>query len=248
MELSLAQRIFEANRPFVLLHTHSPTCEALERAVSGGRSVDLDISVDGSGDPYLGHSEEYYDVSGETRPQTAPFWEATEMISRANIPVILDCKHHAAWPVVEDAVRRIGAHRCLVHCFASELKFDYQHDDSDYLTEWQPVKRLRSIKDRFPSATTCASCKFLPRDLLISGQYRRLLVEIRDMLKRNRVDTVCLNVPDATMSDAVLEFFLEENILAHIGIDNIDVSTLSKLYVGETDNLASASASSLLGY
>ncbi len=248
MEISLAQRIFNANKPFVLFHTHSATREVLENAIAGRKSMDLDICVDESGNPYLGHSKEYYEKSREIQPKTMPFWEAIELVSKATIPVIVDCKHYDAWPVVEEVIGKIGAHRCLVHSFATELKFDYNHNDHDYLTEWSPIKSLSSIKEKFLSATTTASCKFLPDDVLLSVQYEKLLSDIRKVLKDNRVDTVCLNVPDDTMSDKVLEFFLQEKILSHVGIDKINTSTLSKLYVGETDNLAAASDSKLLGY
>jgi hypothetical protein len=177
-----------------------------------------------------------------------PFWEAIYLVNKASIPVIVDCKHYNAWPVVEEVISKIGAHRCLVHSFAVELKFDYDHNDYDYLTEWSSIKSLSSIKEKFPSATTTASCKFLPNDVLLSAQYEKLLSDIRKVLKDNRVDTVCLNVPDNTTSDKVLDFFLAEKILLHVEIDKIDVSRLSKLYVGETDNLAAASDSKLLGY
>ncbi len=248
MELSLVQRIFNANKPFVLFHTHSATRETLKHAIAGGKSMDLDICVDDSGNPYLGHAKEYYEKSGDTQPETMPFWEAIELVSKASIPVIVDCKYYNAWPVVEEVISKIGAHRCLVHSFAAELKFDYDHNDYDYLTEWSPIKNLDSIKDKFTSATTTASCKFLPNDVLLSAQYEKLLSDIREILKGNRVDTICLNVPDDTMSDKVLKFFLAEKILPHVGIDKIDTSRLSKLYVGETDNLAAAFDSKLLGY
>ena len=248
MKLSLVQRIIRADKPFILFHTHSATREAIENAIASGKSIDLDICVEDSGNPYLGHSKEYYEKSGETQPETMPFAEAIELISKASIPVIVDCKHYNAWPIVEDVISQIGAHRCLVHSFAVELKFDYEHNDHDYLTEWSPIKKLTEIKDKFPLATITASCKFLPNGLLLSAQYEKLLSDIRKTLKDNHVDTVCLNVPDNTMSDKVLEFFLKEKILPHVGIDKIDVSKLSKIYVGETDDLASASDSEVLDY
>ena len=248
MELSLAQRITNANKPFILFHTHSATREAIEQAIASGKSMDLDVCVDESGNPYLGHSKEYYEKSGETQPETMPFAEAIELLSKASIPVIVDCKHYDAWPIVENVINRIGAHRCLVHSFAVELKFDYEHNDLDYLTEWSPIKNLTGIKNKFPTATITASCKFLPNDLLLSDQYEKLLSDIRKTLKDNRVDTVCLNVPDNTMSDKTLGFFLIEKILPHVGIDKIDASKLSKIYVGETDDLAVVSNCKLLEY
>jgi hypothetical protein len=210
--------------------------------------MDLDICVDNSGNPYLGHSREFYEKSGEVQPETMPFWEAIELVGKASIPVIVDCTHYNAWPVVNEVVKKIGAHRCLVHPFAAELKFDYYHSDHDYLTEWSSSKNLTSIKDGFPSATITASCKFLSSAVLLSVQYEKLLSDIRRILKDNRIDTVCLNAPDDTMSDRVLEFFLVEKILPHVGIDKIDKSRLSRLYVGETDDLALTSDSKLLDY
>ncbi|MBU3965442.1 hypothetical protein KKG29_02995 [Patescibacteria group bacterium] len=248
MEISLAQRIFKTNKSFVLFHTHSATHEAIKHAIMSGKSMDLDICVDDLGNPYLGHSKEYYEKSGETQPETMAFWEAIELVSKAGIPVIVDCKHYDAWPIVEKVIDKIGAHRCLVHSFATELKFDYEHNDHDYLTEWSPIKKITEIKSKFPFATITASCKFLPNDLLLSAQYEKLLSNIRKTLKDNGIDTVCLNVPDNTMSDKILEFFLKEKILTHVGIDNVDISKLSKIYVGETDNLPVASDCKLIEY
>jgi hypothetical protein len=246
MSASLAQRILKANKPFVLFHTHSATREATERAIASDKSMDLDICVDEFGTPYLGHSREYYEKSGEVQPETMPFEGAIELVSKAQIPVIVDCKHHDAWPAVENAIRNIGAGRCLVHSFASELKFGHQNSSQDYITEWSPIRKLAEMRSRFPLVTISASCKFLPNDLLLSSQYHEVLAKIREILKNNQIDTVCLNVPDTTMSDGIIDFFLKENIIPHIGIDRIDISRLSKLFIGETDTLERASNSKVL--
>ena len=248
MELSLVQRIINFGKPFVLYHTESATKEVFRQAIAEGKSMDLDICVDDLGNPYLGHSKEYYEKSGEIQPETMPFWEAIELVSKANIPVIVDCKHYNAWPIVEEVIGKIGAHRCMVHSFAVELKFDYEYHDHDYFTEWSPLQKLAEIKNKFPATTITASCKFLPDDFLLLPQYEKLLTKIREILKSSRIDTICLNVPDNTMSDKILKFFLEEKIIPHVGIDKIDVSKLSELYVGETDTLASASDCKLLEY
>jgi hypothetical protein len=247
-KLSLAQRIFSKNKPFVLFHTHSATRDVIESAISSGKSMDLDISIDDSGNPYLGHSKEYYEKSGETQPVTMSFAEAIKLVSKASIPVIVDCKHYDAWPIVENVISQIGVHKCLVHSSATELKFDYEHNDNDYLTEWSPIKRLTEIKNKFPAVTITASCNFLPSNLLLSPRHEDLLGKIRKVLRTNSIDTVCLNVPDSTMSDKILDFFLAEKILAHVGIDSTDISKLSKLYIGETNILANASDFKMLDY
>lgn len=248
MELSLIQRIKKSEKPFVLFHTHSATREAIEHAIASGKSMDLDICVDDAGNPYLGHSQEYYEKSGETQPATMPFDEAIEVVSKSNIPVIVDCKHHDAWPVVEQVISKFGAYRCLVHSFVNELKFDYEHNDHDYLTEWSSIQKLTEIKRAFPAATITASCKFLPSDLLESEQCWNVLEGIRKTLVSGGMDTVCLNVPDNTMSDEVLDFFRSQNVVPHVGIDSVDTSKLSRMYVGETDILASASDAKILDY
>lgn len=248
MQLSLAQRIRQSNKPFVLFHTYDASKAALEQAISEKKSMDLDISVDDSGNPYLGHSLEFYKKSGGKQPENMPFWEAIELVSKANIPVIVDCKDNRAWNLAEEVVRKIGSHRCLVHIYASELKFDYNLYDHDYESEWIDIENLKKLKEEFPSVTTTTSAKYLPTDFLESGKYEEVLERIRAALKENNVDTLCLNVPDNTMSDKILNFFLEEDILPHINIDGVDTSRLTKLYVGETDILTSASACIELGY
>jgi len=62
------------------------------------------------------------------------------------------------------------------------------------------------------------------------------------------VDTVSLNVPDETMSDRVLDFFLEENIISHVRIDSIDTGKLAGVYVGETDDLRLTSKTLRIAY
>jgi hypothetical protein len=239
--LSLAQKILDSKKPFVFFHTLCVTKDILQQAIDEGKSMDLDVCVDDAGKPYLGHSKEYYEKSGDPWDDTMPLWEAVDLISSAAIPVIVDCKHFNAWSYVEEVINRIGESRCLVHTFVSEFCFDYDRNSPDFISEWSPIEKLRLLKSKFPSVTTTASAKWLPNDLLVSDQYEGLLQNIRLMLKDNYVDTVCLNVPDKTFSDKSLQYFLEENIILHVGIDNIDTTRLSQVYIGETDDLRLAS-------
>jgi hypothetical protein len=249
MKQSLAQRIFNSKKPFVLYHTHIVREKVVKQAINESKSIDLDISIDSEGKQYIGHTAEYYQINGKTRPNCMAFDKAIEMIAKAHIPVIVDCKHHGAWPIIEEVVGKIGAYRCMVHTFASELKFSHDLSyDYDCPIEWSPISKLQSLKNRFPNVTTTISCKFLPVDLLVSDKYSDLLGKIRQTLVENQIDTLCLNVPDKTMVDNILEFFLLENILPHVGIDNIDQAKLSKVYVGKTDILEDASDCRVLGF
>lgn len=246
--MSFAQKILNSKKPFVLFRTYSVTKKILQQAIKEGKSMDLDVCVDDAGKPYLGHSKEYHDKSGDPREENMPLWKAIDMIAESNISVIVDCKHFDAWPIVEEVVNKIGAEKCLVHSFISELKFDYsrKNGEPDFLTEWSPIEKLRLFKGKFPAVSTSASCKWLPNDLLLSDRYKNLLQDIRQILKDNKVDTLCLNIPNETFSDNSLQFFLTENIIPHIGIDNIDTTKLSEIYIGETENLRLASKSTIL--
>jgi hypothetical protein len=239
MALSFAQRVLISKRPVVLFHTWTVTRELLAQAIREKRSMDLDVSVDERGNPYLGHSKEYHDKTYQPFFKSMPLGEAVELIARSTIPVIVDCKHFEAWPVVEEMVKELGPERCLAHSFVSDLKFDAGRlqGEPDFVVEWSPIGRLRQLKAKFPSITTTASAKWLPADLLISDKYDALLSRVTNLLKENQIDTVCLNVPDSTFSDESLRLFLREGIISHVGVDHADVTRLSEVYIGETDRL-----------
>jgi hypothetical protein len=247
MVFSLAQKILKSKRPVVLFHTWTVTRELLAQAIREKRSMDLDVCVDDSGNAYLGHSKEYHDKTHQPFFNSMPLWEAVEALAQSNIPVIVDCKHVNAWPLAENVVTQLRQERCFVHSFASELKFDAcrADGDPDFVTEWSSIATLRELKRKFPAITTTASAKWLPADALSSDKHGALLARIVSLLKENRVDSICLNVPDSTFSDRALELFLREGIVAHVGVDHTDLTRLSQIYIGETDTLEFASRGAL---
>ena len=210
--------------------------------------MDLDVCVDDRGDPHLGHPKEYHEKTHGPFFDSMPLWEAVEALADSNMPVIVDCKHFGAWPVVEEVVRQLRPERCLVHSFVSDLKFDAGRmaGEPDFLSEWSSIECLRAIKRKFPSLTTTASAKWLPANVLVSEKHEALLEGIVTLLKEYAVDTVCLNVPDPTFSDKALRTFLQQDILCHVGVDRIDVKQLSGMYIGETDRLEFTLRSDLL--
>jgi len=243
MALSVAQQILNSKRTVVLFHTWTVTTELLAQAIREKRSMDLDVCVDDSGNAYLGHSKEYHEKTREPFFNSMALWDTVEALAPSHIPVIVDCKHLGAWPVVENVVTELRPERCLVCAFASELKFDAGRTEGepDFITEWSSLENLREIKKKFPSITTTACAKWLPADVLTADNHAALLTRIVTLLKENRVDTVCLNVSASTFSDRVLMQFLREGILVHVGIDHTNVTCLSHVYIGETDKLEFAS-------
>lgn len=248
MTLSFAQRVLKSRRTPILFHTWTVTREVLAQAISENRSIDLDIAIDENGEPYLGHSREYYEKTWSRPFKSMPIWEAIDQVADSTIPALIDCKDFNAWPVVEKIIARIGEPRCVVHAFVSELRFEFSRaqGEPDFVTEWSPIATLRSLKSRFPALTVNASAKWLPADFLVSESHAPLLLEIRNLLKENQIDSVCLNVPDPTFSDASLRFFLDEGIINHVGVDLADTTKLTELYIGESNLLECTSKDLLL--
>lgn len=243
--MNLKKAIQEYAKPFIFYHTHVVTEETINESIAQNKSIDLDISVDSDGIPYLGHTEEYYEINGIQRPKTTPIETAIKRLEDSNIPIIVDCKHRDAWPIVEEYVRRLGSYRCLVHAFAEEFKFDYnKNQDHDYESEWSTLSKLKDFKSKFPKSILTASCKYLPDDLAENTNYSALIEEIIRNCVSNNIDTICLNIPDEKMNDEVLEKFLANNIIPHINIDATDHTRFKNLFVGETDYLDKATLAS----
>jgi hypothetical protein len=243
--MSFAQNIIASRKPFTLFHTWTVSEELLGRAIRDQKSMDLDVCIDDDGRPYLGHSREYHEKSGEPYFRSMPIWDVVGRIAKSNIAVLIDCKHYDAWPVIEDIVGKIGPERCIVDSFVSEFKFGHSRGElePDFLTEWSPIEKLSQLTKRFPLVTTTACVKWPPYDMLVSATYRKLVDYIRDLSKDNHIDSLCLSVPDSTISDEWLGYFLADNIIVRVGIDRTDPMKLTEPYIGETDYLERTSKS-----
>ena len=95
----------------VLFHTWTVTKELFFQAIHEKQSMDLNVCIDDQGHPYLGHPKEYHEKTHEPFFDSMPLWEAVEALADSNIPVIVDCKHFGAWPVVEDVRKRLHSGR-----------------------------------------------------------------------------------------------------------------------------------------
>jgi hypothetical protein len=241
--MSFAQKIIASRKPFTLFHTWTVSEELLERAIREQKSMDLDVCIDDTGNPYLGHSREYHEKSGEPYFKSLPIWEVVDRIAKSNIVALVDCKHNGAWPVIENVLDKIGPERCIVDSYVSEFKFGHgrEEPEPDFVTEWSPIAKLSEVKAKFPLATTTACVKWPPRDMLCSATYGKLVDYIRGLSRESRIDAVCLSVPDGTITDHWLRYFLDENIIVRVVIDRIDTKSLTEPYIGETDHLERAS-------
>ena len=58
--------------------------------------MDLDVCIDDEGKPYLAHSGEYHEKTGDPYFQSLPLWEVVEWIRQSANVVMVDCKHYDA--------------------------------------------------------------------------------------------------------------------------------------------------------
>lgn len=82
--MRLARRALASRPPMVLFRTFSVTMPLLTEAISAGKSMDLDVCVHASGEPYLGHYAEYHGKSGDRwPPNTTPalWWSRSSSAS-----------------------------------------------------------------------------------------------------------------------------------------------------------------------
>jgi hypothetical protein len=234
----LARRIFTTNKPFIIFHSHVVNDELIAQAINLHKSIDLDINIDKNNCPFFGHSDYFYQKSGELKEINTQFDKLLKVLSQSNIPVMLDCKHCGAWPFVEKALSLLGPQRCFVGCMATEFKFDYDFSyDFEVPFEYSSISNLKILKARYPDVTTVASCSFLPTDFLTARKYKVLRNKIRSLLIENNVDSLSLNFPYTSYSDKDLNFFLEANILLELKVEDISPLSVSEIYLGETDTL-----------
>jgi hypothetical protein len=84
--IPLAQRIPSTREPFAFFHTWTVSEDLLSRAIREQRSMDLDVCIDDGGRPYLGHSREYHEKSGEpVLPLTPPLESSSASLTRASL-------------------------------------------------------------------------------------------------------------------------------------------------------------------
>jgi hypothetical protein len=228
-----------------MFHPDEFTLESIRDSVAAGRSVELDVSLDDAGEPYLGHSLDFYEKRRLPFPDSPPFWEAVALLEEADNPVTLDSKHRNSWPLIEELVEKFGPERCLVHTFVDEFKFENSVGRDDFPDEWAPIAKLKELKIKYPSLTTMASSKFLPADALADSRREGVLGYIRDTCLANLVDSVRLTLDERIIDgidDEVLKYFLRDGIMVHINLDVDNAADFHEIYIGETGDQRTASS------
>lgn len=226
------------SKSVTLFHTHVVTSDLLEQALEEYRSIDLDICVsEEGGQPYLGHSDEYHTKSGVPQYKTM---KLDEVITRLEIhphkiPVMLDCKHYAAWQHLVQFIERLGSERCLVNSYVHELRFRDHQEEFDIEVEYVPIDWMANVVKKYPDVVVSASARNLSSDCYRTPQ----IDHIERCLKEHAIDTISFNTNNNVLSLSDLLICAERKIIPNIEIDRYD--EMPQVHVlAETNHLSSA--------
>ena len=242
---SIARRFWDSGEPLIILHTHEVTDEILDVVIREKRSIDLDIAIDGSGTPYLGHSLANYKKNNISPHDSVPLEHALSRLERnTSILVHLDCKEAGAFTAVLDAAERLGPRRCIINSFVNELDYitpTNSHMWGTYVEEdWMSIATLRGAKKRFPKITVQASGEGVTVESLLADD-GKILQEIIHILGTD-IDSVNLNIPSAeSVPNEVISAINDAGIFYHVNIDSLREEPQG-LYIGETDDIAKTTA------
>lgn len=243
----IAERIWDSGEPLILFHAHVINDDILDTGIREERSMDLDISVDSKGSPYLGHTSSYYEKNNISSYDSAQLEHALSLLENSSIPVHLDCKESGAFATVLDAAERLGPGRCIVNSFVNELDFITSanshmwkaHVKEDYM----PIETLRGAKKRFSEITIQASGEGVTVESLLEDD-GKILHEIIDVLGTD-IDSVNLNIPPAEIvPKEVISAINDAGILYHVNMDTLREKPHG-FYIGETDDMSKTTKSFL---
>jgi len=243
----IAKRIWDSGKPLIIFHARSITDEILDTAIREDRSMDMDIAVDNTGIPYLGHSIAYYEKNNISAYDSVPLEHALSLLENSSIPVHLDCKGSGAFATVLDAAERLGPGRCIINSYVSELDF-ISPTNSDmwgtYIEEdWMPIETLRGAKKRFPDITIQASGEGVTVESLLEDG-GKLLHENIDVLGTD-IDSVNLNIPSVEIVlKEVISAINDAGILYEVNMDTLRKKPQG-FYIGETDDMSKTTKSFL---
>ncbi len=122
------------------LHSFIFDTDTFASAVANHEAIEIDISLDDNGNPYIGHPLSWYIFHHKSFKEPIRLDTALEMLKHTpNTKVVFDIKQKQAVDSVMSIVNEIGAERCFIHAFASELVLDPEE------TKKEPQRKHENI-------------------------------------------------------------------------------------------------------
>jgi len=136
---------------FTFFHTHIVDQMVLDSVKHAGKSIEIDISVDENGLPYIGHPLSFYEFENIPKPDNLPVEYVLNQLIDTDIFIVLDCKDERAIPLVYEIIERFGVERIAFHSWIDALLFGPYPDNLTIEPHWEledlPFKVVRKLYD-----------------------------------------------------------------------------------------------------
>jgi hypothetical protein len=238
-------KILDNRKPFTYFHTHVINREVLDRAVAAQRSLEVDLSIDESGEVFVGHPLVSYEFNKQPPPNNLPLDVILNEMKMANLYLVLDCKDAKALPKVQEIIQYYGPEKCLLHACVDALVFKPYPDKIKALVEphWGddelPFEELLEIK-RATGVPLALYCRGLTEERL-KAEGEQIIARMTEVAK-GKAEVIVMGLPKGEIWPlSVMQRLLKHNILSLLNIDHTPYQRRPSIFLGTTDILERAS-------
>ncbi len=233
-------QIIAKNQPFVYFHTFFFNRNILDLAKSGGKSFEVDISMDKAGNLFAGHPHEFYEFKKMDPPNNLPLEQIIQEVEKAGLYLVLDCKDVRALLAVEQIIKSYGAERTLLHSWITEFEFKPYEPSITVEPHWEyedlPLAEVMKLKQA-TGVPIISSMRGLTQARLRNEPE---IVETVIKSASGRIDAVNFNLPGNNAPPiSVMQQLLDNGILTWLNVDYVAADHLPPVYIGISDYLHS---------
>jgi hypothetical protein len=239
------RQIFEKRKPFIIFHTHVIDRKVLNAAVAAGKSLEVDLSIDGKGEIYVGHPLSHYAASNLPPPNNLPLDTVLGEMKAAGLFLALDCKDVRVLPKAQEIIKEYGAENCIFHSWSDALILE------PYLEKWDTVQpnwageelphsEILKLRQATNVPMTLSCHRGLTRKRLqMDGDV--IVDRIAEILDGNTEGLSFVLPPGEIVPMSAMQKLLEHRILPHIHVDEVPPEARPPIYLGWTNHLEHAS-------
>ena len=236
--------IISKQKSFTYFHTRVLNREILDRAKQAKKSLEIDLSIDKNGKPYIGHPLSFYEFMNIQAPNNLELDIVLNEMKSANIFLVLDIKSKKLISLATEIIKNFGAEKCLLHSYTSELEFKpYSSDlviEPHWINEHIALESIMEIK--YSTGVPLAlSCRGIDKQYFDTHNEDDAIDKIVEVVNGN-IEPIALNLhTDDILPVNILNSLLENSIIPLINIDKTLNAKFPPLYLGASDHLSKAS-------
>lgn len=234
------KQAISSSKPFVYFHTLLFNQNILDLAIGGGKSFEVDISMDKDGQLFAGHPYEFYEFKKMDPPDNLPLARIIEEVKAAGLYFVLDCKDVRALPAVEKIIKDYGAENTLFHSWIQEFEFKPYDPSITVEPHWKyedlPLAEVLKLKEA-TGVPVISSMRGLTQARLRDEPE---ILERVIQAAKGQIDAVNFSLPGNNAPPAsVMKQLLNNDILTWLNVDYVAADQLPPAYIGISDHLSS---------